>query len=161
MTGFRSPIVLLMAAGLVCSGAHAWEIKSNGVDGIVLGKPLPAKVLKLPKTRISFFIADGVPFKGYKLTAPPVSVALKKKKVSAILIESGEVTTKLGVGVGSTLGDLEKAYGEVPVHAVPPTLGDDEAAASTAKLKNVFFYFKDVKDAKAGGAIKRIMLFKQ
>jgi hypothetical protein len=146
---------------LLANAAFAWQINSNGVNNIVIGKPIPAKVLKEKKAKFAKYIADFVPFNGYQLSNPPIAVGLKRGQVNTIIIETASVETKAKIGVGSTLKDLKDSYGKIDLNPVPPTLGKDEAAAHTPKLNNVYFYFKNIKDAENGGKIVRIIIFKQ
>lgn len=152
-------IVLLLI--FIANVSFAWEITQDGVDGIVLGKPIPSAVAHSKKERINRLIADGVPFKGFKFKEPPLLVSLERNKVSTIVIDSPDIKTKEKVGVGSTLRQISSAYKDVSINHVPSTFGNDEAVAVIKDLPNVFFYFKDMKTAKAGGKAVRIMIFKQ
>lgn len=155
--------IILLIIVFICISAtsFAWEITSDGVDGIVLGKPISPSVARNEKEKIDRLIADGVPFKGFKFKLPPLLVSLEHNKVSMIVIDSPDIKTKEKVGVDSTLKQLGSAYKDISINHVPSTFGNDEAVAIIKSLSNVFFYFKDMKTAKSGGRVVRVMIFKQ
>lgn len=151
----------LIVAMLYSSSIFAWEIDSNGVDDLILGRPLPVSLAHTEKEKVDMLIADGVPFKGFRFNEPPLLVSLRRKKISMMIIESPNIRTKKKIGVGSTLKQINTAYKNVSINPVPSTLGGDEAVAIINNLPNVYFYFKDLKAAKTGGKVVRVMIFRQ
>lgn len=156
----KKTIVPLVVMLMVSLDLFAWEIGKDGVDDVILGRPLPAKVLKGEKQRYDRMIADFVPVKGFVLKQPPVTVVLKKGKVYMIIIDGPGLKTADGLGLGSTLDDIRKRYQEVYFNHVPPTFGNDEAVAFSKEAPNIKFYFTDVESASKGKGAIRIMLFK-
>lgn len=154
-------LCIVLLSLFIANVSFAWEITPDGIDGIALGRPIPSSMARSEKERINILIADGVPFKGFKFKAPPLMVSLERNKVSMIVIDSPDIKTKEGVGVGSTLKQLHSAYKDVNINQVPSTFGQDEAVAIIKDLPNVFFYFKDMKTAKSDGKAVRVMIFRQ
>ncbi len=161
MTLMKKVITLIVLFIGVSTVSFAWEITPDGVDSIVLGKPIPSTVMEGEKAPYDKVAADYLPLKGFFFKNPPIIVARKGAKVSHMIIEDQNVMTKEGIGVGTTLKKLNRTYQNVVFHAVPPTFGDDEAVAVARDMPNVKFYFKDVKSARAGGKVVRIMIFKE
>lgn len=82
-------------------------------------------------------------------------------KVRMIRIESTDVKTGAGVGVGSDLKALRTAYPDLKVRPVPPTFGGDECVAATPALPAVHFHFKSCQAAEEGEGVVRVLLFRE
>lgn len=93
------------------------------------------------------------------LAAKALMTAKKGAKVKMIIVESKNVTTDAGVGVGSNLAALKSAYPDLKINPVPSSFGNDECAASSKSLPNVYFYFSTCKAADEGQTVTRIILF--
>jgi len=132
------------------------------------------------------YIADGQPFEGFVFEDPPVIVgvrgpwttfaatrglmdppvsrfrgpAARKARdglpVRVILIDDPALRTAGGVGVGSTLAELEAAHGAAHLRAVPPTLGDDGCLTELKGLAKVSFVFRSCDGARDGEAVVRV-----
>ncbi|MCP4873245.1 MAG: hypothetical protein GY898_31515 [Proteobacteria bacterium] len=132
------------------------------------------------------YIADGQPFEGFVFDDPPLMVgvrgpwtafarshglmdppaarfrgpATRKARaglpVRVILIDDPALRTAGGVGVGSTLAELEAAHGAPNLRNLPPTLGDDGCSAELAALPGVSFVFATCDAARDGEAVVRV-----
>lgn len=81
-------------------------------------------------------------------------------RVKAIMVMDPTIRTGQGVGPSSTLEELKKAYPDVKLWPVPPTLGGDECVAQSPSLQNVRFIFSSCEAAKVhGGAVVRVDLW--
>jgi len=76
-------------------------------------------------------------------------------KVKMLIIESPRVTTRTGLGVGSTLADITGKLGAKVPFQVPALFGKDECAVSDG---NIRFTFVTCDDAKNGGRVTRIVM---
>ena len=138
---------------------------------------------------IAGYFADAQPYEGFQLQYPPVTVLLdrgpfmqkakssmanpaekglpqkalmtakKGAKVKMIIVESKDVKTDAGVGIGSDLNALKSVYHDLKVNPVPTSFGNDECVAYSQSLPNVYFYFHTCKSAKDGEGMTRILLF--
>jgi hypothetical protein len=77
-----------------------------------------------------------------------------------ILVESPEVKTETGAGVGTGLASLKVACPDLRVHPVPPTFGGDECVATPAAMPAVHFHFRTCKAADEGEGVVSILLFR-
>lgn len=101
------------------------------------------------------------PEKAQKLAKQAVQALRQGAKVRLIVVESADVKTEKGVGVGSDLRALKDAYPDIKFWAVPPTFGSDECVAITSSMPSVHFMFSDCKAAEAGGKVVRIIIFRE
>ncbi|WP_394838536.1 hypothetical protein LVJ94_16670 [Pendulispora rubella] len=93
--------------------------------------------------------------------APPaiskaaVVAARAGAKVKLIVIESPRVTTRQGLGVGSSLADITAKLGPKSPFPVAALFGKDECAVSDG---NVRFSFATCDEARAGGRVTRVVM---
>jgi hypothetical protein len=132
------------------------------------------------------YIADGQPFEGFVFEDPPVTVgvrgpwtqfatlravmepqtarfagpASRKARgglpIRVLLIHDEQIRTAGGVGVGSTLAQLEDAHGKPKLRAAPPTLGEDGCNVALEGLPGVAFVFPSCTLAREGEAVVRV-----
>ncbi|WP_394820845.1 hypothetical protein [Pendulispora albinea] len=76
-------------------------------------------------------------------------------KVKMIVIESPRVTTRSGLGVGSSLAEISAKLGARVPFVVPALFGKDECAVTDG---NVRFSFATCDDARAGGRVTRVVM---
>ncbi|HVV84510.1 MAG TPA: hypothetical protein VHE35_15685 [Kofleriaceae bacterium] len=148
-----------LAAG---EGTYAAGYLADGVafDGFRLDEPALTIVLSRGPfaERDRKGGADGAP------PAPPID-GLRPRAVEAVregatiralMIHGRGPATAAGLGVGSTLAELEAALPGLRLQAVPPTVGDDRAAAARAAEPGLVFCFRDVEAARAGAGVTRV-----
>lgn len=82
-------------------------------------------------------------------------------RVRMILVESADVKTSTGVGVGSNLEALRAAYPDLRVGPVPPTFGGDECVATTPSAPVFHFHFRTCRAAEDGEGVVRVLLFRE
>jgi hypothetical protein len=157
--------------------------------GYPIPKKIINKSTDMKKKYFFSHIADGVVFEGFKINDPYILVGiqngpfdrwekkfgpgkpdidLNKKAIMAakkgaiintIVINSKKYKTKKSIGLGSNFNDLKKAYPDLKKNPVPPTFGGDLCSVTTGELQNVYFYFKNCRNADDNGKIIRIMFF--
>jgi hypothetical protein len=76
--------------------------------------------------------------------------------VRALLVHGRGLATAGGLGVGSTLAELERAYPDLRVSPVPPTAGGDRAVATSRSQPGLAFFFADFDAAHVGGPVTRV-----
>ena len=76
-------------------------------------------------------------------------------KVKMFVIESPRVTTRSGLGVGSTLANISAKLGAKTPVVVPALFGKDECAVTDG---NVRFSFATCDDARGGGRVTRVSM---
>ncbi|MFH1873572.1 MAG: hypothetical protein ABH859_00085 [Pseudomonadota bacterium] len=96
-----------------------------------------------------------------QLKADLLNFSVAELKVKFVVIESPDLETAKGIGVGSSLAEIKQAYGQVQANPVPPTFGGDEYAVRPLALGQVVFYFENQQSAQTDGKVKRIMIFNQ
>lgn len=93
------------------------------------------------------------------LREPGVAHARAGALVKAVMIHAAGPATQAGLGVGSTLADLEAGYGDVRLAPLPETLGGDLCVARSKANPGISFVFESCKKAKAGDPVKRVDLW--
>jgi len=88
-----------------------------------------------------------------------VKVARDGALVRTIRVTGAGLTTKQGIGVGSTLSDLKKAYPDFKNSPAPETLGNDTCFGHTKSLPSVSFIFETCAKADQGQPVLRIDLW--
>ena len=76
--------------------------------------------------------------------------------VKTIMVRGSGPATDSGAGVGSTLVDLQRAYGDLKLSALPETLGGDTCRAHSKSLPGIQFMFSTCSRAKTGAPVIRI-----
>lgn len=76
--------------------------------------------------------------------------------VKAIMVRGSGPATDAGAGVGSTLAELQRAYGDLTLSALPETLGGDTCRAHSRSLPGIQFMFSTCNRAKAGAPVIRV-----
>lgn len=79
-------------------------------------------------------------------------------KVDYVVVEGAGAVTRKGIGVGSTLTELKKAYGSITLHSNPVQFGGDRCVAAIPKLKGVRAYFSTCEAARGGDGIVHIVV---
>ncbi len=108
-------------------------------------------------------------YAGTAPSAPPrppkarlARAALKRMRAGArvvsIIITSPVPRTAKGIGVGSTLAALERAYGKSTLRHLPPEFGKDRCLVDNAHLPARLF-FESCAKARAGGPVTIIKLW--
>ena len=90
------------------------------------------------------------------LRAQAATAARRGAKVQAIMIRGAGPTTEAGIGVGSTLAQLQAAYADLRLVPFPETLGGDTCRASTKLLPGIGFMFATCSKAKNGAPVTRL-----
>jgi hypothetical protein len=76
--------------------------------------------------------------------------------VKTIMVRSSGPATDAGAGVGSTLAELQRAYDDLKLSALPETLGGDTCRAHSRSLPGIQFMFSTCNRAKAGATVLRV-----
>lgn len=76
--------------------------------------------------------------------------------VKTIMVRGSGPTTDAGAGVGSTLAELQQAYPDLILSALPETLGGDTCRARSGSLPGIQFMFFSCNRAKAGAPVIRV-----
>jgi len=134
------------------------------------GQPSEGFDLATPPLRA---VIDGGPWVKFaanrELMEPPVdrfrdkavTAAGKGATLRVLVIRSAELRTEAGVGVGSTLAQIEAAHGEPRVGAVPPTLGKDRCQVTVPGMPTVHFLFESCDAARDGAPATRIDVWRE
>jgi len=88
-----------------------------------------------------------------------VKAARDGAPIAWMVIDRPGPQTRKKIGVGSTLADLTRAYGSLKLLATPPDFGRDECSVHITPLKNVRAFFRNCRDARAGGRITRLSIW--
>lgn len=151
--------------------------------------PKEILTVELEERYVAGYFADGQPYEGFRLQEPPITVLLdrgpfmrkakasmanptekglgakalmtarKGAKVCMIIVESKDIKTDAGVGMGNDINALKAVYLDLKVNPVPPSFGNDECVANSQTLPNVHFYFRTCKAAKEGETVTRVIIF--
>lgn len=101
---------------------------------------------------------SGPPKPDLALLAPEaVKLFRAGAKIKSIVITSPTLKTRRGIGVGSTLAEVEQAYGKCKLIMNPPEWGQDECMVENAFLPARIF-FETCAKARQGG---RVTIIKQ
>lgn len=131
---------------------------------------------RFPKTGVLVLITKGPfyawfedpkrPVKGKPDAATTARLALSAvkharagKPIGWILIDHKGVRTSKGIGVGSTLVELTRAYGALTLSPTPPDFGRDRCGINIKPLRNVWAYFESCPKARAGGRVTRMSIW--
>ncbi len=101
------------------------------------------------------------PSKAKALAGKAARAARGGAKVRMVVVDSADLKTRAGVGVGSDLEALRAAYPDLRVGPVPPTFGEDECVATTSVLPAVHFHFRTCKAAEDGEGVVRVLVFRE
>jgi hypothetical protein len=91
--------------------------------------------------------------------AKAVELARQGVEVRAVIVLEPGPKTEAGVGVGSSLDELERAYPDLKLRPFPEVLGDDACVGRTKSLADVAFVFSDCRKAKQGEPVRRVDLW--
>jgi hypothetical protein len=94
-----------------------------------------------------------------KLAQQAVKHARAGTPIGWIVVDRKGPRTLKGIGIGSTLAELTRAYGALTLLTTPPDFGRDECSVLIKPLKHVSAFFKTCRDARAGGRITRLSLW--
>lgn len=161
-----------------------WRIDTHRVGPAELGKPLPEALAgDLDSHYAARLIADARPVDTFVFDDPPLVAivdgpfaksdgnpqgATDRLRAAAVAAARGGATivglmitgsgprTATGLGVGSTFAELQAAYSDFRLSAIPPTLGHDECIGKTPQLPGVAFVFPTCAKAKSGTPVARI-----
>jgi hypothetical protein len=170
--------------------AGTWGIRAGAVGSLEIGRPLPNSLLggDLETFYAATLIADGIPWEGFRFDKPPLWVGIRGgpfakeashdpdterlkplaaaaaragAKIVDLRVHAPGPATAAGVGVGSTLPALRRAYPDLSLQPTPPTFGKDECVATTPTLEGVYFLFSSCGAAESGAPVERIDLWSE
>jgi hypothetical protein len=90
-----------------------------------------------------------------------VKAARQGARVDGIVIRNADLRTESGLGVGSTLAEIEAAHGKAARLPAPPTFGDDLCNVRVEALPGVSFVFASCAAAESGAPAIRVDLWSE
>lgn len=149
-----------------------WLIHSGGVGSISPDGPLSPVVLEMegknykelvlaPLKAMDDYKAmeegliDQEGFRTLQMTSLDLTIRINRNRRVMNLYPGPTLKTKHGVGIGSTLGQLNQAHGNYTLNRIPEPY---HCAVSLQHLDKVYFYFDTCEAACSGGKVKRIYM---
>lgn len=130
---------------------------AQAIDAFKFENPPLIIVLKKGPFRTHALKSYGAP-QSQKYASQAAKLARSGEKIEAIFVMGAGPKTKAGVGVGSSLLELQRAYRDFKIHSIPETWGNDTCTGSTSELPHVFFIFETCEKAEQGQPVLRVDL---
>ena len=154
---------LLLRRDLAAHYAAAYIADAQAVDTFGFDDP-PVTIILASQTFAEFerrgdSTATGPGPATTRLRDKAAEAARRGAIVTRVMIRSAGPATETGLGVGSTLEQLQRAYADLKLQALPPTLGADQCVAVARSFPRVGFVFTNCSKAKQGEPVKRVDLW--